>query len=166
MVPRSVHRRYGRSRSLAVRVVVVPPLVRRGLRVSVRRVLPLLLAPECGDVEIAPGAAQLLVAAVVDEVGAEDLIAVADEGVGPVPFVDPEIGVEAVGERVPGDGLPSHALLQALDLGLGGARDERERRVPRVQVRGVRYLVSQQGATDAGPLRVRAAPCGYVVTSG
>ena len=75
----------------------------------------------------------------------------------PCHCVDPEVGVEVVGERVPGDGLPSHALLQALDLGLGGARDERERRVPRVQVRGVRDLVGQEGAADAGPLRVRAA---------
>jgi hypothetical protein len=33
------------------------------------------------------------------------------------------------------------ALLQALDLGLGSARDERERRIPRVQVGGVRHLV-------------------------
>ena len=50
------------------------------------------------------------------------------------------------------------ALLEALDLGLGGARDERERRVPRVQVRGVRDLVSQKGATDAGPLRYARPP--------
>ena len=46
-----------RLRVLAVRVVVVPPLVRRGLRVALGRVLPLLLAPERGDVEIAPGGA-------------------------------------------------------------------------------------------------------------
>src|SRR5918996_6203205 len=43
---------------LAVRVVVVPPLTRAvGLRVALRRVLPLLLAPERGDVEVAPGSA-------------------------------------------------------------------------------------------------------------
>ena len=35
-----------------------------------------------------PQDAQLLIAAVVDEVGAEDLIAVADEGVGLVPTLD------------------------------------------------------------------------------
>jgi len=46
-----------RLRVLAVSVVVVPPLVRRGLRVALGRVLPLLLASERGDVEIAPGGA-------------------------------------------------------------------------------------------------------------
>jgi hypothetical protein len=46
-----------RLRVLTVSVVVVPPLVRRGLRVTLGRVLPLLLAPERGDVEIAPGGA-------------------------------------------------------------------------------------------------------------
>src|SRR4051794_7892851 len=51
-----------RSRA-SVRVVVVPPLVRRGLRVPVGRVFPRLLAPERGDVEVAPGGAQVLVAA-------------------------------------------------------------------------------------------------------
>ena len=45
------------SRVLAVRVVVVPPLVRRGLRITLGRILPLLLAAERGDVEIAPGCA-------------------------------------------------------------------------------------------------------------
>src|SRR5215211_2960853 len=76
-----------RSRSLAVSVVVVPPPVRRGLRVTLRRVLPLLLAAERRDVEVGPGGAHPLVTAGVDEVGAEDLVAVADEGVGAVPLV-------------------------------------------------------------------------------
>jgi hypothetical protein len=40
-----------------VRVVVVPPLVRRRLRVALGRVLPLLLPSKRGDVEIAPGCA-------------------------------------------------------------------------------------------------------------
>src|SRR5918994_1289324 len=61
-----------RSRALAVLVVQVPPLVRRRLRVALGRVLPLLLAPERGQVEVAPGAPHRLVAAAVDEVGAED----------------------------------------------------------------------------------------------
>jgi len=91
---REAHRRSARSLARAVGVVVVPPLVGRRLRVALRRVLPFLLAPERGDVEVTPGAAQLLVATVVDEVGAEDAIAVADEGVGPVPLVDPEVSVE------------------------------------------------------------------------
>jgi hypothetical protein len=68
---RSAQRRSARSRALAVRVVVVPPLVGRRLRVARWRVFQLLLASERGDVEVAPGAAQVLVAAVVDEVGPE-----------------------------------------------------------------------------------------------
>ena len=74
-----------------------------------------------------------------------------------MPLVHAEVGVEVVGDRVPGDQLPAHPLLQALDLGLRGARDVGERRVARVQVGGVRDLVGPEGATDAGPLRVRAA---------
>src|ERR671910_1621650 len=123
-----------RSRALAVLVVQVPPLVPRRLRVALGRVLPLLLAPERGQVEVAPGAPHRLVAAAVDEVGAEDLVALADEGVRAVPLADAEVGVEVVGDRVPGDVAPPHALLQALDLGLGGARHEREGRVPGGQV--------------------------------
>src|SRR5262245_65557535 len=59
-------------------VVPVPPLVRRGLGVALWRVFPLLLAPERRDVEIVPGASHLLVSAVVDDVGTEHLVAIAD----------------------------------------------------------------------------------------
>lgn len=152
-------RERARSRALLVRVVVVPPVVRGSLRVAVRRVLPLLLAPERGDVEVAPGAAPVFVTAVVDEVGAVDLTVLADERVCPVPLADAEVRVEIVGDRVPGD-VPAHALLQALDLGLGGARDERERGVPGVQVGRMRHLVGEEGTANAAPLRVRAAPSG------
>src|SRR6266545_6933993 len=116
----------GWSLALAVGVVVVPPPVRRGLRVPLRRVLPLLLAAERGDVEVVPRAPHLLVAAGVDEVGAEDPVALADKRIGAVPLVDAEVLIEVVGDRVPGDALPSVALLQALDLGLGGARAGRQ----------------------------------------
>src|SRR5437879_734513 len=74
-------RRSPRSHLGVVRVVVVPPLVRRSLRVTLRRVLPVLLAAERSDVEIVPCVSHLLVAAVVDEVGAEDAVALADERV-------------------------------------------------------------------------------------
>src|SRR5262245_30524443 len=84
---RSMRRALVSLTSRAVRVVVVPPPVRGCLRVAVRRVLPLLLPSERRDVEIAPGAPQRLVAAVVDEVGAVDRLAVADEGVVSVPLV-------------------------------------------------------------------------------
>src|SRR4029450_9346396 len=69
-----------------VLVVQVPPLVGRSLRIALGRVLPLLLAPEGGDVEVAPRAAHRLVAAVVDEIGAVDLLAIAQERVRPVPL--------------------------------------------------------------------------------
>src|SRR4051794_18644421 len=91
--PPAARRRRARSRGAAVRVVVVPPLVRRRLGVALRRVLPRLLAAERRDVEVAPGAAHRLVAAAVDEVRAEDAVAVAQEGVRPVPLVHPEVGV-------------------------------------------------------------------------
>ena len=76
-----------------------------------------------------------LVAPQVDEVGPVDPLAVPDERVGPVPLVHAEVFVKVVGDRAPGDQLPAHALLQALDLDLRGARSEHQRRVPRVQVR-------------------------------
>jgi len=44
-------------------VVPVPPLVRRGLRVALGRVLPFLLTAERGDVEVAEAAPERLVAA-------------------------------------------------------------------------------------------------------
>src|SRR5215831_14166439 len=62
-------------------VVPVPPLVRRGLGVTLWRVLPSLLTAERCDVEVAPGATHRFVAAVVDEVRAEHPLAVAEEHV-------------------------------------------------------------------------------------
>src|SRR2546429_3263841 len=82
-------------------VVPDPPLVPRSLRVVLRRVLPLLLAPERSDVEVVPGVSHLFVAAVVDEVGSEHVIAVADERVRAVPLVHAEILVEVVRYGVP-----------------------------------------------------------------
>src|SRR5947199_3168149 len=82
-------------------VVPDPPLVRRSLGVTLRRVLPLLLAPKRSDVEVVPGVPHLLVAAVVDEVGAEHAVAVADEGVGTVPLVYAEVLIEVVRDGVP-----------------------------------------------------------------
>src|SRR4051794_25704783 len=146
-----------RLRALRVVVLVVAPLplVRRRLRVALRRVLPLLLAPERRDVEVAPGASHRLVAAIVDQVGAEDpAVVLAVEGVGAVPLVHAEVLVEVVGGRVPGDLLPpAHALPPALDVGLRRARDERERGVARVQVRRVRDLVGDLRAPWAAGLR-------------
>src|SRR5919109_3677178 len=69
-----------RARLRAVFVVQPPPPIRRGPRVALGRVLPLLLAAKRGDVQVVPGAPHLLIAAAGDEVGAEDAIAVANEG--------------------------------------------------------------------------------------
>src|SRR5207247_3428123 len=82
-------------------VVPDPPLVGRSLRVALRRVLPLLLAPERSDVQVVPGIAHLLVAAVVDEVRAEYAVAVAYERVRSVPLVHAEVFVEVVRYGVP-----------------------------------------------------------------
>src|SRR4051794_4961773 len=152
--PPGCRRRARRSccRRCPVGVVVVPPLVRRRLRVAVGRVLPVLLAAERGDVEVGPGGAHRLVAAVVDEVRAEDVVALADEGVRPVPLVDAEVAVEVVGDRVPGDLVPAHPRLPVADVRLRRARDEHERRVPRVEVREVRDLVGEERAAGAAAL--------------
>src|ERR671914_1727893 len=147
--PRGEGPRCVRSRVLPVLVVVVPPLVRRGLRVALGRILPLLLASERRDVEVCPGGAHRLVAALVDEAGAEDPVAVADEGVGSVPLVHAEVLVELVSDRVPGDLLPAHLRLPALDLRLRRARDEGERGVAGVQMRQVGDLVGQERAAAA-----------------
>src|SRR5206468_8503189 len=97
-------------RGLGVVVVVpVPPLVRLSLRVTLWRVLPSLLAAERCDVEVAPNGPHCLIAAVVDEVCAKHFVAVAEEHVVAVPFIDAEVFVEAVGHGVPGH-LPAHPL--------------------------------------------------------
>src|SRR5688500_16334606 len=150
-IPPAASPTQAKSRGLAVLVVQVPPLVGRSPRIALGRVLPLLLAPERREVEVVPGAPHRLVAAVVDEVGAEDPLAVAEEGVGAVPLVHAEVGVEVVRERVPRH-LPAHPRLPTLDVRLRGARDERERRVAGVQVSEVSDLVGEEGATAAATL--------------
>src|SRR5882724_4629618 len=96
-------------------VVPVPPLVCRSLRVVLRRVLPLLLAPKRSDVEVVPSVSHLLVAAGVDEVGSEHAVAVADERVRAVPLVHSDILVEVVRYGVPRH-LPAHASFETLDV--------------------------------------------------
>ena len=130
-----------------------PPLIRRSLGIALRRVLPLLLAPERSDVEVVPGAPHLLVAAIVDEVGSEYAVAIVDERVCTVPFIHAEVLVEAVRNCVPRDELLAHSYLQTLDVLLRSARREHESRVARVQMRGVSYLIGHHGTADAGMLR-------------
>src|SRR5437773_2839251 len=74
-----------------VTVIPVPPLVGPGLRIALRRILPLLLTPERRHVEVVPDAAHRLVAAAVDHVGAEDALAVAEERVVTVPLIHAEV---------------------------------------------------------------------------
>src|SRR5579872_5626289 len=95
----------------------VPPLVRWRLRIPLGRVLPRLLAAERREVEVAPDGAHRFITAVVDEVRAEDLVSVAEEHVVAVPFIDAEVFVEAVGDRVPGN-VPAHALFESRDVRL------------------------------------------------
>src|SRR5262245_44418178 len=122
--------RVGRGLGVVV-VVPIPPLVRRGLGVTLWRVLPGLLTAERRDIEVAPGGPHRLVAAAVDEVCAEHLVAVADECSLAVPLVHAEVGVEACCDGVPRH-LPTHSCLQALDVLLWRARGVRERGVASV----------------------------------
>src|SRR5882724_9798635 len=112
----------------------VPPLVRHSLGVSLRRVLPLLLTTERGDVEIAPRATHRLVATIVDEVSSEDaIVAITEEHVSAMPLVNAEVGVKGVGDGIPGH-LPSHPRLQTRDVGLWSSRRERESGVASVEM--------------------------------
>src|SRR5207237_1410908 len=99
-----------------IAVMPVPPLVGRRLRITLRRVFPALLPAERRQVEITPRGADRFIAAVVDEVRAEDPLAIAEEHVVAVPFVDAEVLVETVGQRVPRDHLPPHALLESRNV--------------------------------------------------
>jgi hypothetical protein len=63
-----------------------------------------------GHVEVAPGAPEGLVAAVIDEVGSEYPVAIAEECVRAVIFVDTKVGVEPIGDGVPRH-RPTHPRL-------------------------------------------------------
>jgi hypothetical protein len=127
-----------------------------GFAVPLRRVLPLLLAAERGDVEGVPPAPHLLVAAGVDEVGTEDPVAPADERVVPCQ--------SSTSKSV---SKPSVIVYQATCshrwrcfrpwISAWGARGEHQRRGPRVQVGGARDLVGDQRAAHARPLPIPAA---------
>src|SRR5207248_2550467 len=118
-------------------------------RVALRRVLPLLLASERSDVEVVPSAPHLLVAAVVDEVGAENTVTIADECVRAVPLVHAEVGVETILDGVPRH-LPVHPRFHAFDVRLRRPRSEYESGVTGVQMGDVSDLIGHHGAADAG----------------
>src|SRR6185503_7443275 len=129
----------------------VPPFVRRRLRITLRRVFPLLLPSQRGYVEIVPSVPHLLIAATVDEVGSKNLLAVADECIRAVPLVHAKVFVETIRDGVPRH-LPTHPRLHALDVRLRRTRSERERRVASVQMREVCNLVGHEGTAAAGML--------------
>src|SRR6266542_4318267 len=130
----------------------LPSGARSNGRIRRRAILPLLLAPEGSDVEVVPGAPHLLVAAIVDEVGPEHAVAIANERVGAVPLVHAEVFVELVRQRVPRDVLPAHPRLQAFDVRLRSARREHQRGIAGVQMCGVSDLVGYHGAANAAML--------------
>src|SRR4051812_31193934 len=141
-----------RRRTRLVAVVPVPPFVGRRLRIALWRILPHLLAAERRDVEIVPGAAHLLVAAALDEIGAEDAVAVAKEHVGAVPLADAEIGIEIIGDGDPRH-PPAHARLQPDDVRLRRARGEDESGVAGIEMRNMGDLVGHHGAAATGLIR-------------
>src|SRR5580658_1657047 len=99
-----------------------PPLVPFRLRIPFRRVLPVLLPSHRRHVQVAPYAAHRLIAAIVDEVRAIDLVLiVAEEHVVSVPLVDTEVLIEIVRDGVPGNLLPAHPLLQTREVLLRSA---------------------------------------------
>src|SRR3984957_5593255 len=127
-----------------VLIMPVPPFIWRSLGITRRRILPLFLTAEWSHVEVTPSAAHRFVAAIVDEVGAKDELAVAEEHVVTVPFVHAEVGMEAVGDGLPRH-LPIHSRFQAGDVRLRSARGERESGVAGVQVRKVGNLNTAKG---------------------
>src|SRR5207248_352805 len=132
--------------------VLVPdsPRVRGSVRITGRGVFPLFLAPERGNVEIVPSAAHLFIAAIVDDVGAKHTVAVADECIRAMPFIHAEVLVEFVRYGVPRNELPAHPRLQAFDVLLRRSRCEHESGIARVEMGGMSYLISHDGACDAG----------------
>src|SRR6185436_1077650 len=119
---------------LFVFVVAAPPLVRLGLRIAGRRVRPLFLAPERREVEEGPHAAEGLDAAGRREVGAKDVVAVAQEDAEAERLAvlvdallgrrrpDAEVDIEIAFEgRVPGK-RPAHSLPVGLERADRGAR--------------------------------------------
>jgi hypothetical protein len=65
-----------------------------------------------------------------------------------VPFVNAKIGVEAVGDAVPGH-FPAHTRLQSRDVHLRRARGISERGVSGIQVGQMGDLIGAQGAAAA-----------------
>src|SRR5205823_1578244 len=152
---------------VSVLVVPAPPLVGLRLRVPGRRVLPLLLPSERGQVEESPHAAERLDAAMGREVRAEDVVAVVNEDaeterlavlvdallgcLGPDAEVEVEVALEG---RMPRD-RPAHSLPVVRDLRNRSPGDEHEGRVACVQVGEVADLVDEHRAAVATHILIR-----------
>ena len=99
------------------------------------------------DVEVVPGAPHLLVAAVVDEVGAEHAVAVAVEHVRAMPLVHAESASKLSVRVDHGISQPIRAFSRAMSA--EAHRDEDEGGVTGVQVGDVGDLVRHHGAAPA-----------------
>jgi hypothetical protein len=87
---------------------------------------------------------------VLEEVGAVDVVAVAQEDVEAEPLVDPEVSREALAaDRVPGHVRPAHPLGVAAQVRLRCRRCHREGDVARVQQAEVRDAVGDGRAAHA-----------------
>ncbi len=67
-----------------------------------------------------------------------------------MPFIDAEIGIEAVGDGHPRHSVPAHPRLQPRDIGLRCPRSVDKCRVTRVEVHEVGNLVRSQRTANAG----------------
>ncbi len=136
---------------LVVLVVKPIPLMRRSLWVAFRRVLPLLLSAERGDVEQAPDVAEGLDRATGGEVGMEDIFVIVDKHVESEPLCDPEVLGNVVMRGEPGE-VPTHPRLESLDVRLWRGRDQHQRCIAGVQVREVGEAVDEHGASATSTL--------------
>src|SRR5882757_6958595 len=75
----AIHRALRADLIESVLVVTAPPLIGWGLRPALRRIFPVLLPPEGCQIEECPEAAQRFVSARGSEVGAKDIVAVAQK---------------------------------------------------------------------------------------
>jgi len=115
---------------MLVLVVATPPLIRRGLRPAVGRILPVFLPAERRQVQKGPGATERLDAPPGSEVGAIDVVAIAQENAKTEGLVrvarHTEVDVEvAAGRGVPRH-APAHALLVTMDVRQRSARNQRK----------------------------------------
>src|SRR5690606_34757390 len=121
-------------------VVPVPPLIGRRLWIAFRRVFPVFLPTQWGNVQVIPGAAHLFIAAIIEKIGSEYLAAISIKDISAVPFIHTEISIEAVCDGEPWD-IPAHACFQADNVGLGRARQEYKGGIASIEMGKMRHLI-------------------------